>query len=112
MFFSAMIFINEFNEGEITHGLTNFIRSLIGKIVFIKDFIKPARKPQAFKPGDEWRPERSVGNPAKPGSPKETLDFIPGSFIFNGFQNWTDHLLFKNYLILITFINNPCQVEN
>ncbi len=46
-----------------------------------KNFIKPARKPQAFKPGDEWRPERSVGNPAKPGSPKETLDFSPGSFI-------------------------------
>ena len=45
-------------------------------------FIKPARKPQAFKPGDEWRPERSVGNPAKPGSPKETLDFSPGSFIW------------------------------
>ena len=45
-------------------------------------FIKPARKPQAFKPGDEWRPERSVGDPAKPGGPKETLDFSPGSFIF------------------------------
>jgi hypothetical protein len=44
-------------------------------------FIKPARKPQAFKPGDEWRPERSGGDPAKPGSLKETLDFSPGSFI-------------------------------
>jgi len=47
-----MVFIDEFNEEEIKHGLTNFIRSLIGKIVFIKDFI------------------------------------------FNGFQNWTDHLPF------------------
>jgi hypothetical protein len=47
-------------------------------------FIKPARKPQAFKPGDEWRPERSGGNPAKPGSPKETLAFRPGSFIWRG----------------------------
>jgi len=43
--------------------------------------IKTARKPQAFKPGDEWRPERSVGDPAKPGGPKETLDFSPESFI-------------------------------
>ena len=45
-------------------------------------FIRPVRKPQAFKPGDEWRPERSLGDPAKPGGPKETLDFSPGSFIF------------------------------
>ncbi len=51
-------------------------------------FIKPARKPQAFKPGDEWRPERSVGNPAKPGSPKETLDFSPGSFICDFLRLW------------------------
>jgi len=53
-------------------------------------FIKPARKPQAFKPGDEWRPERSVGNPAKPGSPKETLDFSPGSFIFQSKRKIVD----------------------
>jgi hypothetical protein len=32
-----------------------------------KHLIKSSRKPQAFKPGDEWCPERSVGNPAKPG---------------------------------------------
>ena len=44
-------------------------------------FIKPARKPQAFKPGVFWRPERSVANPAKPGRLQETLDFSPGSFI-------------------------------
>ena len=45
------------------------------------NLIKPAKKPQGFKPGDEWRPERSVGDPAKPGGPKETLDFSPRSFI-------------------------------
>jgi len=44
-------------------------------------FIIPARKPQAFKPGVEWRPERSVGNPAKPGRLQETLEFSPGTFI-------------------------------
>jgi hypothetical protein len=42
---------------------------------------KTCQKTPGFKPGDEWRPERSVGNPAKPASPKETLDFSPGSFI-------------------------------
>ena len=33
--------------------------------------------------GPVWRPERSIGNPVKPGSPKETLDFSPGSFIIS-----------------------------
>jgi len=46
---------------------------LLAGISYIFDFIRPARKPQAFKPGDEWRPERSGGNPAKPGDQKETL---------------------------------------
>jgi hypothetical protein len=50
---------------------------------FVSIFIKAARKPQAFKPGDQWPPEPSGGDPAKPGGPKETLDFSPGSFILN-----------------------------
>ncbi len=63
--------------------MTVLIPNKVGSVHRTDQFlIKPARKPQAFKPGDEWRPERSVGDPAKPGGPKETLDFSPGSFIF------------------------------
>jgi O-antigen ligase len=46
-------------------------------------FIKTPRKPQAFKPGGESRPERNGGSPAKPVSPRETLAFSPGSFIWH-----------------------------
>jgi len=34
------------------------------------------------------RPERSEGGPAKPGSPRETPAFRPGSFIFWAYVNF------------------------
>src|SRR4030042_2006465 len=67
------------------HGVTviEIIISLrSGCQTFLKTiFIESSRRPRAFKLGDEWRPERSVGNLAKPGGYQETLDFSPGSFI-------------------------------
>ena len=43
-----------------------------------------ARKPQAFKPGDEWHPERSGGQSS---SWYETPAFRPGSFHYSMFHS-------------------------
>ena len=57
------------------------IKALRNYFVRSYDFVNLLENPQAFKTGDELRPEGSIGVPAKLGGPEETLDFSPGSFI-------------------------------
>jgi len=56
-------------------------------------FIKSSRKPRAFKLGDEWCPERSVGNPAKPGGPPrnpglQSREFHLGSVLIDASETF------------------------